>query len=182
MTAVAAVLDRVRAMSVPGRAGLVLGGYAAAFAIALALVVTYSVLAGRVDADASGGMYAFRDAMLFLWLFALAAVLPSCLLLWLLRPYRTLWLALSAAAFALAATGVVALLLYVGSRRGILDDALEAWSALAVVRILVAPVLAPAFLLTATFAPGRTERLVLACVTVSEGAIFAIAATVLLAA
>jgi hypothetical protein len=57
--------------------GLVLGGYALAAALAAAVVMLHQALAEGGAADASAGMHAFGDALLFLATFALGAVPPT---------------------------------------------------------------------------------------------------------
>jgi hypothetical protein len=69
-------LDRLRQLPVPARAAIVLGGYAIAVAVAFGIVMLNSILAGP-QGDASDGMKAFGDAILFLLVFAIASVPPT---------------------------------------------------------------------------------------------------------
>ena len=88
--------------------GLVLAGYvAAALAAGAALEIRLLNTQGP-DADASAGMYAFGDAMLFLAVFGFAALFPTGLALCFLRTCRWFWTALSIVALAIAITGGLA--------------------------------------------------------------------------
>ena len=49
------------------RLGLVLGGYAGACQLAGSMVYVYQLFTEHAAAQASGGMYAFSDLLLFFW-------------------------------------------------------------------------------------------------------------------
>src|SRR3979411_2190452 len=131
-----------RVMRPLARVGLVLGGYVVAFVVASALVAVYVAAASGPDRQASSGMYAFGDDLLFLAVFGIAAVPASGAALFFLKPYRSFWLALSVAALGIAATGLAAVIGYVAARTADAPSLLQTWSALAVLRILVAPLFA----------------------------------------
>jgi hypothetical protein len=120
-------------------------GYVAAFLIASAAVALRVATTSGSDAQASSGMYAFGDSLLFVAVFGICALVPTGAALFLLRPYRRFWTVLSAFAVAVAVTGVTAaILFFVG--RAVAHSALATLAALSVLRILVAPLLALTFL------------------------------------
>jgi len=154
---VAAAQDR----SVRSKIGIVLGGYAAAFALAtLAVAVSMAWNSGPV-ADASSGMHAFSDLLLFAAVFGAVGLLPTGLALVWLRPYRPFWTVLSVAAIVVGATGVIAVALFASGRSEPVSTTLGAWSGVAVLRILPAPLFAAAFLLAAVLCAYRTCRRIL---------------------
>jgi hypothetical protein len=155
------------------RAGLVVAGYVVAFAIASAVVVIYVAATSGPDRQAYSGMYAFGDSLLFLAVFGVAAVPSTGAALFFLRPYRSFWVVLSVVALGIATTGLAALIDYVAARTADALSILHAWSALAVLRILAAPLFALAFLLSGLFAPNRSSRIALLIATVIEAAVFA---------
>jgi hypothetical protein len=56
---------------------IVVGGYLLAFLMAWASVAIHTKLAGDANADASAGMSAFGDFILFIAVFGVVALLPS---------------------------------------------------------------------------------------------------------
>ncbi|HVK56452.1 MAG TPA: hypothetical protein VM532_15675 [Burkholderiales bacterium] len=155
------------------KAGLVAAGYIAAFAIASLVVAIYVAATSGSDRQASGGMFAFGDSLLFLVVFGLAAVPATCATLFFLRPYRAFWVILSVAALVITTTSLAALLGYVATKTSDPRSVLHYWSAFAVLRILVAPLFATAFLLSGLFAPNRAARVSLFVAMGIETAVFA---------
>jgi hypothetical protein len=152
----------------------VLGGYVAAFLIAWALVAIYIATTSGADRQAYAATYDFGDSLLFFAVFGVAAVPATAAGLFFLRPYRSFWLALSVVALAVALTGVAACIEFLAARTAFrAGSILSPWSALAMLRVLVAPLFALAFLLSGLFAPNRSARIALFVATVSEAAIFA---------
>ncbi len=90
--------------------GVVIAGYAAAGLIATA-AVNARYLHQSAQAQASPGMCAWGDFVLFLEVFGLGAILPTALALYFLRPIRLFWILSSIAALAFAATGLGAALI-----------------------------------------------------------------------
>jgi hypothetical protein len=156
-----------------GKVGLVFAGYVVACAIAGAVIAIYVAATSGPDRQSYGGMYAFGDSLLFLAVFGIAAVPATSAALFFLRPYRSFWLVLSVVALAIAITALAALIDYVAARTAAVHSILHTWSALAVLRILVAPLFALAFLLSGLFAPHRSSRLALFVATVVEATVFA---------
>ena len=74
---------------------VVRGGYTAAFLLAsAALAIRVAMTTGPV-AQASSGMYAFGDVLLFVAVFGVSALVPTGAALFFLRPYRLFWTVLS---------------------------------------------------------------------------------------
>jgi hypothetical protein len=151
---------------------LVVGGYAAAVLIALALVAIHRARTNTLEAQASSGMYAFGDSLLFVGVFGIAALVPTGAALFFLRPQRHFWTLLSALALAIAVTGVAAGILFVVGRTAA-PSFLATSAAFSVLRIVVAPVLALTFLVCALFSPHRSPRLALFAATAMEAAVSA---------
>lgn len=139
-------------MTTEWKAGVVLLGYIAAFLIAAA-AFALRLLTER-GPDTSGGMYAAGDMMLFLAAFAIAALAPTGAALWFLRSRRAIWTAFAIAAFVIAMSGIAAMILYVRGDSG-------AWAGLSPLRILAAPLLALAFVMSGLIAPSRAPRIAL---------------------
>ena len=154
------------------KGGLVAVGYAAAILIASAAVAIRVATTSGPDAQASSGMYAFGDALLFVAVFGVSALVPTGAALFFLRPYRHFWVALSALSLWVAVTGVSAATLFaIGRHAG--PSPLARWADFFVLRILVAPLLALAFLVSALMSPYRYPRLAFFAATVTEVAVSA---------
>ncbi|HEY9528953.1 MAG TPA: hypothetical protein VIR02_17825 [Anaerolineales bacterium] len=69
--------------------GLVIGGYVAACLLASGVVYVYQLLTDNAAAQASSGMYAFGDLLLFVGMFGILALFPTGLAVYfLLRAFR----------------------------------------------------------------------------------------------
>jgi hypothetical protein len=146
-----------------GKAAIVLGGYVASLLAAYAAVHVRNATLDVSPADASGGMYAFGDMLLFLGVFGVCSLVPTVLALWFLRGVPRLWTILSAIAIALAAGAVIsACILPLTARTASPPAAVAAISFVALLLMFAAPILAAAFLLSAVVAPTRRTRLMLA--------------------
>ena len=149
--------------------GLIALGYVAAFVIASVVVAIRVGLTRGPDAQASSGMYAAGDALLFLIVFGVLALVPTAAGLYLLRPYRRFWSLAATAVVTVAATGLAAVALY--ALREPVPSFLAPWTMLSPLRILVAPLLALAFLVCALVAPSGGPRLALLAAAVTEVAV-----------
>ena len=165
----------VEYMKPPVKAGLVAASYAAAFALACG--VTYLRIAANAnnpDVHASPGMYAFGDAVLFVFAFGAAALPPTGLALYFLRPVRRFWDAIAVGALLLMSTGVAAAMVYWAGRADPQwTSALSWWSALAVLRIIIAPFVTAEFVICALFTPEQRPRRLLWIAAVCEAAVAA---------
>jgi hypothetical protein len=147
-------------------------GYVIAFVIADAALAVRLVNTGGPAAQASAGMYAFGDGCLFLAVFGAVALLPTGMAFFFLRPYRPFWTLLWIGALVLASTGFTATSVYVVAAhwapRG---SPLQFCAALAVLRMLPAPLIATVLLLAGLIAPFRTPRWGLLAAAGVEGAV-----------
>lgn len=150
----------------------VVGGYILAFLIALAVVVLHGAVSRGPDAQASAGMLAGGDALLFLAVFGVAAIPASVAGLYFLRPVRAFWTLLSGIALVVAFTSLAALIEYLAARNAPPDSPIVAWSSLAITRIIAAPLFGLTFLLAGLFAPNLPARIILLVTTFIEVAIF----------
>jgi hypothetical protein len=82
-------------------------------------------------------------------------------------------LPLSVAALVIAATGLTAFIEYLAAQTPDAGPGHQSWSAVAVLRILVAPLFAGAFFLSGLFAPSRSSRIALFVATLIETGVFA---------
>jgi hypothetical protein len=99
---------------------VVAGGYVVAFLMASAAAAVRVANTRGPDAQASSGMYAFGDALLFVAVFGVSALVPTGAVLFFLRPYRHFWIVLSALGLAVAFTGVTAVILFAVGRHATL--------------------------------------------------------------
>ena len=149
----------------PSKIALLAGGYLLALVVAMAVVRVYIAVTDTPDRQASSGMHAFGDSILFLGVFALASVPATCTGLYFLRPFHAFWKVLAACALVIAATGLAAL-------AGLVLE-LGAWSTFSPIRILLAPPVGLGFLLCGLFAPTRAPRAAFFGVVVLEALVFA---------
>jgi hypothetical protein len=160
-------------MRAAAKFGLVAAGYVGAFVVAAAVAMLNAAWTAGPDRQASSGMFAFGDSLLFLAVFGVAAVPPTGAGLFLLRPYHSFWRVLAVAALVVAGTGLASLGVCLMVRTPGASPVVRSWSAFAVLRILVAPLVALAFLVSGAFAPLRPARIALCAATISEAAVFA---------
>jgi hypothetical protein len=160
------------AMKSSSKVILVVAGYLVALVIASVVVSIYIVATNGPDRQAYSGMFAFGDSLLFLGVFALAAIPVTGTALFFLRPYPTFWRIASVGALAIATTGAAALAAYLVPPNAGMGAFLGAWSELSPLRILLAPLFAMAFFLFILFAPSRSSRIAFFCASVIESIVF----------
>jgi hypothetical protein len=115
-------------------------------------------------------MYAFDETLVFIVVFSSVALVPTGLALYLLRPFRRFWTALSMASLALAATGPLAVSVMMwASMRPLPQSPWSLLVLLAPLRILGVPLLVATFMLSGCIAPSRRSRWVLLGAAVIEG-------------
>jgi hypothetical protein len=153
------------------KTGIVFGGYAAAFLLAAAaFALRLLITAHSKDAQASGGMSAFGDSVVFVFVFGVAALAPTGLALYFLRPVQRFWTVASMCALAFAVTGVAASALFWTTRsQPPTDSLLSTAAAMSLGRVIVAPLLTAAFLVCAGFAPAAGPRRTFALAALCEG-------------
>jgi hypothetical protein len=155
-------------MKPAAKVGLVAAGYIAAFALASAVLAIRLAQTSGPDAQASSGMYAFGDAVLFVAVFGVAALVPTGAALFFLRPYRAFWNIAAGLALIVGVTSVAAVGLFAVGRAATAQSLLGTLAAVSVLRIILAPLLAPVFLVAALFAPFRIPRLALLAAMIME--------------
>jgi hypothetical protein len=151
--------------------GAVLAGYVVAVLIASAAVAVRIANTNGPEADASSGMYAFGDGLLFIAVFSAVALLPTGLGLWFLRPFRWFWVVLSVTAVMIAGMAILSASVYALAACLPLprESPLMVSAALAVLRMLAAPPLAAAFLVAGVLAPSWASRWALLAAAGIEG-------------
>src|SRR5205814_461636 len=155
------------------KVAVVAGGYIAAILVPMAAVAVRVANPQGPDAQAASGMYAFGDLLVFISVFGVVAIVPTAAALFFLRPYRRFWRLLAAFSVGVAVTGVTAAAVFAIDRHAAAPSPIATWAALSVLRILVAPLLALAFLVCTVLAPYRLPRLAFIAVTVTEVAVSA---------
>lgn len=131
-------------------------GYIIAFLVASIVLYIYVAAVDSPERQASSGMTAFGDSILFLAIFTLAAIPATCAALSYLRSYTAFWRVSSIGSLGIAITGIAGLLAYIinfGSTSHFYYG-----SMLSPLRLLLAPAFAIAFFLCALFAPTPVFR------------------------
>jgi hypothetical protein len=137
----------------------VLAGYFAALLAAFAAVYFRQLRTQADSVQASSGMYAFGESLVFLGVFGIAALLPTGLWLCFLRPFQKFWGAFSIASLALALTGPVAgYVMNLASTPPSSGHLGVMTGLLALLRMFGAPLLAVAFVISAAIAPTVRSR------------------------
>jgi hypothetical protein len=149
---------------------LVAGGYILAVLVAIAAVALHTAMSNVAGGQASGGMSAFGDTVLFMGVFGVVALIPTGAALFFLRPYLLFWKLLSALGLVVAAMGVTAAILHAVGRNATVSP-LATLAGLSVLRILVSPILALAFFVCAALSPHRVPRLAFFTAAAMEAAV-----------
>ena len=140
-------------MGVGAKAALVVGGYAFAFAVGLAAVALEVRRTNALTPPPSDGMAAFSESLLFMAAFGAVALFPTAGALYFLRPVARFWWLASGLALVIAASGLGAGGVFV------FGNPSDGWTALAFIRLMMAPFFVAGFALSAAFAPeGRWRR------------------------
>lgn len=153
----------------------VAGGYAAAVLAAWAAAWSYDVRMSAMPYDTSGGMYAGGQMLFSVGVFAIVALAPTLLWLWFLRGHARLWSAVAATSLALAAVGLVAVVVTLATRMPPKHPAAIVLELLGVAQELGAPLLCAAFALFALIAPSGPSRRSLTWAAVIEALIAVVA-------
>src|SRR6185436_21007093 len=110
------------------KVGVVVGGYVGAVLVACGVTALYVAATAGMDRQTYSGMYAFGDALLFLAVFGVAALVPTGAGLWFLRASHTFWVRYRAAALTIAATAVAAALVDFAGHAAPVGSALSSWA------------------------------------------------------
>jgi hypothetical protein len=151
--------------------GVVIGGYAASWFVASAAVYVRLLHTQDAEAQASAGMHAFGDLLLFVFVFGVVALFPTGLALYYLRPHAKFWTVFSVGSLAFSLTGLCAALVIALAST---QPSQSLWGVLAsvgVLRMSPAPLLAIGFALSTFIAPNRRSRRTLLAATLIEGAV-----------
>ena len=142
----------------PGKAGLILLGYLAAFGLAFAAVAVRLALTRTPEAQAASGMSAAGDLFLFLGVFGAASLVPTAGLFFLLRSFRRFWQWLSAGALLFAGTGLGAMVVCILVTRGPFGHSHPIVTFLGILRSLGSPLALVVLGVAAVAAPDRSNR------------------------
>jgi len=149
---------------------IVMGGYLLALLVAIVVMYIYATLVDSPERQASSGMAAFGDSLLFLAVFSIAAMPATVAALYFVRRSDTFWRLTSVVALCIAMTGISALLAYLFNFDA--NSMFYTWSTLSPLRILLAPFLAFGFFLCSLFAFTPIYRNRLRAATAIEAMIF----------
>ncbi|MGO9113514.1 MAG: hypothetical protein ACLP9L_30145 [Thermoguttaceae bacterium] len=151
---------------------IVLAAYVVAFVVAAGVVHLRELRPQwRATAQASPGMAAFADFILFVEVFGVAAAVPTALAGCFLRPCRRICTVFATGCLALAATGLIAAVVVVWTRSLHAEIGLLRTVAIAgELRTILSPILAPSFLVSVPLAPTWRCRWILLAAAAMEGA------------
>ena len=168
-------------MHAAAKVGLVVLGYLLALVVAWGTVLAHVAMTSGPAAQASSGMYAAGDAILFLAAFAVASIPATGAALFFLRPYPAFWHVLSVVAMLIASTALVAAAGFLLGRSVDRGTLLGEVAMAAPVRVFLAPPFAVLWLVAVPFAPLRRPRLLLGIAGLAEvGLIFIFFLTMLM--
>ena len=139
------------------KAGIVVGGYFAAILIAIGVVFIYINYTSGPDRDASSGMYAFGDSLLFIAVFGVVSTIPTGLTLVFLRQSRKFWILLCVVALVVASTSLAAIAVIMSESHKFMPSA-SLWPGLSAIRLFVSPFIAASDGLSALIAPEARFR------------------------
>lgn len=149
---ITSLLSRMTTLPAWVKTGIVAGGYMAAILIASGVVAIFVKLSGP-ERDASSGMAAFGEMLLFVAVFGVVSIVPTALALFFLRQCRRFWWACSVLALIIGGTSLAAVGLNILVPTGMLSGSLGVWAMFAFLRIFLSPFLAVSFALSALIAP-----------------------------
>jgi hypothetical protein len=135
-------------MRAVAKLGVIAGGYAGAFLLAVIVVAVRMASTAGPAAQAASGMYAFGDLTLFTTVFAVAALLPTVAAVALFWSHPVFWMLVAGMQVTAATTSVAASLLFAFRANLPLPPLLATVAPLGVLCILAAPFRAFLFLLT----------------------------------
>ena len=158
-------------MNLPTKLCVVFGGYAVAWFVASSAVYVRLLQTQDAQAQASAGMYAFGDLILFVGVFAILALFPTGLALYFLRPFGKFWTVLTTLSLAWAVTGIGAAFMIAFASTQPPQSLWRAAASFGVVRMLLAPPIGTALALATFIAPTQRLRWILLGTTVTEGAV-----------
>ena len=139
--------------------GIVVGGYAIAFAASWLAAMLYDRGFSPADSQAMGGMIAAGSTMFGGAVFVVVALIPTGLGLIFLRQSRAFWSAVSVASLSFAIAGLLAAFMtLVGRRAPAHSDLLLFVGLFGIVQMLGSPLWIMAFILFGVLAPAKDLR------------------------
>lgn len=156
---------------------IVIAGYTLALAGAFTAVYLRELATQGTDAQASQGMYAFGEDILFLVIFGMLALVPTALGFYFLRPIEKFWSGFAVLCLVFAITrpmiAFANTLMRVTGGYSVNNLSSNPWAALlslaGVLGIFAAPVFAVGFLILAMIAPSGRSRLLMLIAAGCEG-------------
>jgi hypothetical protein len=160
--------ERIQGMQRLHKLGLILAGYGVSLLLTYA---AFSVWPRYNGPDASGGMQAFGDFLLFAGLFGLFSLVATVAALLLLCPSEKFWTGFSTMSLAVAATGPLAAIMM--GRPWVSPWAVLVWGFFGLMRLLGTPLLALGFLICTFLASIKRARIFLFVAALMEAAVAA---------
>jgi len=161
----------VETMNRLAKFGFVIGGFALACLAASVAVQLRLLNTQSPEAQASAGMYAFGDLLLFLRVFGVLVLFPTGLALYFLRPVEKFWVVLSIGFLAIAITGLCsAPTMGLGFSQPA-QSILTPLAGIGLLSALAAPLLALVFAAATVLAPAGRWKWILLAATVIEGVV-----------
>lgn len=139
------------------KAGIVVGAYVAAILLAFGVVFIFINYNGGPHRDASSGMYAFGDSLLFIAVFGVVSTIPTGLTLAFLRQSRMFWIVLCVVALVVASTSLAAVAVIMSESQKLMPSE-SLWPGLSAIRLFVSPFIAASVGLSALLAPEACFR------------------------
>ena len=154
---------------------IVLAAYLVAFVVAAGVVHLRELRPQwQATSQASPGMAAFADFILFVEVFGVAAAAPTALASYFLRPFRRVCTVFATGCLALAVTGLLAAVIVVWTRSLHAETGLSrALAPAGDIRTILSPILAPSFLVSVPLARTWRCRWILLAAAAMEGVAFA---------
>jgi hypothetical protein len=144
--------------------GIVIAGYIIALIVAFVAVYIRELATQGTDAQASQGMFAFGETILFLVVLGVLALVPTALAFYFLRPLEKLWTGFAVLCLVFSIMGWIVLLAnrLMEATVGYTSNPFAAFLSLAaVLSIFGTPVFAVCFLILAIIAPSGRSRFLL---------------------
>jgi hypothetical protein len=151
-------------MNKPVKIGIVIGGYILALAGASAATYIQELSTRGTDPQASQGMFAFGQSMLFLLVFGGLALIPTVLAVYFLRSSEKFWNGFAVLCLAFSITGIIVVIANAMMNANLLhisNSSAAVVSLFGVLRAFGAPLLIVGFLVLAVIAPSRRPQIFL---------------------
>lgn len=142
----------MKPLTSPAKAGVVIVGYLLAASVAVLAVVLRQYFTDPADAQASSGMHAWGDLMLFVEVFCIVGLVPTTIGLFWLRAVRPFWRVLTFVGVGVAFTGPAWLAV------AAVASPPSFWITAAPLRVMAMPVLGGFWFAGGVFAPEKRER------------------------